>query len=42
MFERNPGVAPGNVLAILSKMGKKTALNINRNEMRVFDLDIVV
>ncbi|NLX64497.1 MAG: carbohydrate kinase [Clostridiaceae bacterium] len=26
LFERNPGGAPGNVLAILSKMGKKTAL----------------
>ena len=26
LFERNPGGAPGNVLSILSKMGKKTAL----------------
>ncbi len=25
LFERNPGGAPGNVLAILSKLGKKTA-----------------
>jgi len=26
LFERNPGGAPGNVLAILAKLGKKTAL----------------
>ncbi len=26
LFERNPGGAPGNVLSILSKLGKKTAL----------------
>ena len=26
LFERNPGGAPGNVLAIIAKMGKKTAL----------------
>ena len=43
LFERNPGGAPGNVLAILAKLGKKTALisKVGEDQFGEFLLSVI-